>query len=1037
MEGQNRVKDTKKYYPFIEILAWLSGISLLVCIMQQMLLSGESALIHDNIIWRYPIIQFFTDSLVNGQIPYWNPFTHGGEPFYPNLLIAHLLDPVLFVTIFFGKYFTNDVIMLFNWFQFLQSLIMLFGVYIVFRPLTERLFMRLTLVPILLFSSFMLVTFRIGGLSSMFVCAPYITFFLLRIIYHKDYKWNNWIILAGLIGLNWHSYRFSGIWVFMLFFVVGFVVFRRDLLRGLFKSRGILLKFIVLIIIVSAMMLPNIAVMLEGDNFVYPARMLDVSNRSGTPILGPQQYEGKLSSIVPVIRMPYNTVTQTGTFSTIWDFIQTISPEGNRHMGWSKVKYWGAPSEAYMYLGLLPFAIIILGMVAGEHDLKKIWMLITVGFGLLILGPSGGLHRILYYIYPPLWFIRHTHLFVLFFLFGLMYFYVLGINHIFSTWQTLLLQRNTTRGHLKRLIKNDKLREFSAFVIFFVCIVMSVYLMINFEGYTFYFICLIFAIGYLLRNDLGMRYLYAGIVVSLIAIVLISSQNKLFFVRYITFAFGIPVILFFAIKAHTKKLTKINAYFLVVMAILFTVALVSDLIYVSLESSFLYEGQKHLKSTYDVDTTIHKPFLQQERSISPEPFYSSTNQAIRYLSLIYRNPFAFSSINLQMYDDFKSYTNNVYKGLKNGSFESWVLTPEGKFLPKQFAYHQDGFKGMPVRYFLDNGVMDGRFSLLLKPAERGNSLISYCTSSIEELKGNYAVVSVWAKSQNTAPYAVQLVIHDDAGKSVPSFYKNSGEWEYITAIKYVDDTEKRICVTCNINSEATSSAYFDLLKFYKLDKFEAALKGKRWSTFLMLRKYYDLINSAIPPDAIKEMFAVGKPMFQYKKNVLLIDDNNLSNYLNQLGTEKAVRLLDSYILVDKQYGESLNESGIQPIDYSMLATFSPENKNETDFSYEIGSYSHNAFEMKVFSDKQGILYWADGYDKNWRAYVNGKEVPICRANRNFKAISLPEGTNTIHFVYNPSPFNLALLVFFGTFILCILASLIIKSFDGIVHVRKK
>ena len=39
-------------------------------------------------------------------------------------------------------------------------------------------------------------------------------------------------------------------------------------------------------------------------------------------------------------------------------------------------------------------------------------------------------------------------------------------------------------------------------------------------------------------------------------------------------------------------------------------------------------------------------------------------------------------------------------------------------------------------------------------------------------------------------------------------------------------------------------------------------------------------------------------------------------------------------------------------------------------------YNYNSFEMKTSAASDGILYWADGYDKHWHAYVNGKEIPI-------------------------------------------------------------
>ena len=146
----------------------------------------------------------------------------------------------------------------------------------------------------------------------------------------------------------------------------------------------------------------------------------------------PMVYELNVSlNNTSTIKMPYNLIAFTGTFSNIWDFIQIIAPDGNEAINWPGRERWGKPSEAYMYIGFLPWAIAILGIVAGRHVMKKLWLLILICFGLLMLGPPGGLHRLLYYVYPPMWFVRHTHAFVLFFIFALLYFYILGLNHIF------------------------------------------------------------------------------------------------------------------------------------------------------------------------------------------------------------------------------------------------------------------------------------------------------------------------------------------------------------------------------------------------------------------------------------------------------------------------------------------------------------------------------------------------------------------------------------------------------------------------------
>jgi len=75
--------------------------------------------------------------------------------------------------------------------------------------------------------------------------------------------------------------------------------------------------------------------------------------------------------------------------------------------------------------------------------------------------------------------------------------------------------------------------------------------------------------------------------------------------------------------------------------------------------------------------------------------------------------------------------------------------------------------------------------------------------------------------------------------------------------------------------------------------------------------------------------------------------------------------------------------------------------------------------MNVVTDKEGILYWSDGFDNGWHAYVNGEEVSIYRANINFKAIVIPKGVSHINFVYEHTLFKLALWAFYGALMLAV------------------
>ena len=868
----------------IEIVASVLGIGLLIYILRSMLVLHETTFIHDHLYWGYPVFQFFAENIINGHFPLWNPFTHGGEPFYPIVVHLRLLEPITLLTIYIGKWLhNNDLVLLYNWVHFVQIIVMVFGIYILFRTLAQNIFIRISLIPILLYFSFMFSPFRQAAAIYQFLWVPYIVYFFLKIIYHKDYRWHNWFILAGLIGVNWQSYYFSGIWIFCLFFSLGLLLFRRDLLRELFKSEKIIPKSGVALAIVFVMMLPNIVVMLEKDKYVFPARMKDpgYEEEAPPPTGGTQQYEGRSLPEEHGILMPYSLITHTGTFSSIWDFVQIIYPERNRFIsGPSSKRTWGTPSEAYMYIGLLPWAIALLGFVVGRHELKRIWLLIASGFGLLMLGPAGGVHRILYYMYPPIWFTRHTHGFVLFFLFAFLYFYVLGFNHIFSSWHTSLFPSDINRkeGALKLLINNrfctKHVHSILSFILFSGSIVGLVYWMTRLPypetNYLFVLILLILVIGWILRNDLEKKGIYASLMVGHVLFVLMFCKNddSQFLTKGILLL-GLPLSLFLFVK--TQNTLRGKGYIVALLLTVFSASLIRDISDHLALTAYLYRGQEHPKNAFDIKTSIHRPKLVQHRKSAPFSILfiipESIPQSIRYLSLLYRQPYVFSPV---------------------------------------------------------------------------------------------------------------LAINGDPSSSHPE----------------------------------------------TLDDFTAALYLRRWSSFLLLRKYFELINSGIPPLALKEMFCVGESIFQFRQGVVGFADDELSPFLNKMDSENAARLLRNCIMVNREdIDASLAKFRISPAKceafiHNASSTKGGQRGND-HFSYSVKEYQYDSFRMNVVTDKEGILYWSDGFDNGWHAYVNGEEVSIYRANINFKAIVIPKGVSHINFVYEHTLFKLALWAFYGALMLAV------------------
>ena len=52
----------------------------------------------------------------------------------------------------------------------------------------------------------------------------------------------------------------------------------------------------------------------------------------------------------------------------------------------------------------------------------------------------------------------------------------------------------------------------------------------------------------------------------------------------------------------------------------------------------------------------------------------------------------------------------------------------------------------------------------------------------------------------------------------------------------------------------------------------------------------------------------------------------------------------------------------------------------------------------------------DSYYPGWRAYVDGKQAEILRANYAFRAVRVPAGKHRVEFVYRPRSFYAGLSV---------------------------
>jgi hypothetical protein len=83
-------------------------------------------------------------------------------------------------------------------------------------------------------------------------------------------------------------------------------------------------------------------------------------------------------------------------------------------------------------------------------------------------------------------------------------------------------------------------------------------------------------------------------------------------------------------------------------------------------------------------------------------------------------------------------------------------------------------------------------------------------------------------------------------------------------------------------------------------------------------------------------------------------------------------------------------------------------ETNADVSVRVTSYQADEVGIEASLPRPGFLLLLDTYFPGWLATVNGRPTGIYRADYNFRAVSLPAGKSTVHFVYRPKSLRLGL-----------------------------
>jgi Bacterial membrane protein YfhO len=113
----------------------------------------------------------------------------------------------------------------------------------------------------------------------------------------------------------------------------------------------------------------------------------------------------------------------------------------------------------------------------------------------------------------------------------------------------------------------------------------------------------------------------------------------------------------------------------------------------------------------------------------------------------------------------------------------------------------------------------------------------------------------------------------------------------------------------------------------------------------------------------------------------------------------------------KQVLRLLSSPGFDPMREVVLDSgMAIEPTSQLQATAKIVRYDNELVRIATTADNEAVLILADSYYPGWKAFVDGREEVIRRANLFFRAVRLPAGNHTVEFRYEPTSFAIGLAI---------------------------
>jgi hypothetical protein len=205
-----------------------------------------------------------------------------------------------------------------------------------------------------------------------------------------------------------------------------------------------------------------------------------------------------------------------------------------------------------------------------------------------------------------------------------------------------------------------------------------------------------------------------------------------------------------------------------------------------------------------------------------------------------------------------------------------------------------------------------------------------------------------------------------------------------------------------------------------------------------LRRYQEIIENHLMPEMqemVKGLQAGSQPdsVFQNLGTINMLNSRYIIYDLNQPPIKNPSALgnawfVDNYKIVANADEEISALNQINPVNEVTIDKRFSDNVNGQKFQKDINGsvtlteYKPNYLKYKAKSASEQLTVFSEVYyDKGWKAFVDGKEVPHFRVNYILRAMVLPAGDHTVEFKFHPESYYTGNKISYASSVLLILA----------------